>query len=559
MKKSHLKSFVRNMVKEAILKEMAGADVDAATATTRLTPHQRQVVAALMQRKFKPVKYMDAGNNQVNIVLEQPYRAAADEGNRFANVAPNGRINRDQLDVRTFLKGVMGEGQPVGGVKNDHAFDDGREAVMKAVNVEEGFGSREQECDCGSGLPSEWELDGQGIPLVRACDKCRKKKLARYRPEILGPYTQADVDEPIEPDVEEQTGSGAAGAYATPFAFKKKVKERIMPDGRYDDDMESALHSKKISGMSENEKKTDYERHGPCSCGSGLPAYAKLDAKGIPIARVCKRCDRKQRTKIKALSKSPKPIKFDDEDDLDLTEIANFGMALLSTTGGLLVYKVLRNVIDSMADNKWKNARLTDHNINALFKAVKNKNPKIQDAELQHFRDEVKRAVESGSIRTIDDLKRYLESMNLGKVNEVNKRGLDYQIVKRVKNASYKFFKANVENIQIAYKNGPDDIVFEVYLGPEWVRKFVRFHGINRPFEVWDESKEQFVPTNMSVRNFQEDTNIQEMTGTGAVAGYTTPFAFTKHKDGSKRALDVTKKLGFKVAKSISEEENILK
>ena len=54
------------------------------------------------------------------------------------------------------------------------------------------------------------------------------------------------------------------------------------------------------------------------------------------------------------------------------------------------------------------------------------------------------------------------------------------------------------------------------------------------------------------------DVGLQEMTGTGAVAGYDTPFAFTKHKDGSKRALDVTKKLGFTVAKSISEEENII-
>lgn len=48
--------------------------------------------------------------------------------------------------------------------------------------------------------PSWWEHDAQGIPLCRVCDKCIDKKLSKYRPEILTGYTQADVDEPIEPD-----------------------------------------------------------------------------------------------------------------------------------------------------------------------------------------------------------------------------------------------------------------------------------------------------------------------------------------------------------------------
>lgn len=51
-----------------------------------------------------------------------------------------------------------------------------------------------------SDTPSWWEYDAQGIPLARVCDKCRKEKLSRYRPEILSGYSQADVDEPIEPE-----------------------------------------------------------------------------------------------------------------------------------------------------------------------------------------------------------------------------------------------------------------------------------------------------------------------------------------------------------------------
>lgn len=53
-------------------------------------------------------------------------------------------------------------------------------------------------CPCGSGKSSWWEKDGIGIPLCRVCDDCRKSKLSKFRPEILVPYTQADVYETIE-------------------------------------------------------------------------------------------------------------------------------------------------------------------------------------------------------------------------------------------------------------------------------------------------------------------------------------------------------------------------
>lgn len=49
-----------------------------------------------------------------------------------------------------------------------------------------------------SDWPSWWEKDGQGIPLCRVCERCRTKKLSGYRPEILRPYTENDVNEPIE-------------------------------------------------------------------------------------------------------------------------------------------------------------------------------------------------------------------------------------------------------------------------------------------------------------------------------------------------------------------------
>lgn len=55
-------------------------------------------------------------------------------------------------------------------------------------------------CDCGSGEYSEWQYDGRGIELCKTCIKCHEKKMSRYNPVILDYYTQADVDEPIEPE-----------------------------------------------------------------------------------------------------------------------------------------------------------------------------------------------------------------------------------------------------------------------------------------------------------------------------------------------------------------------
>ena len=45
-----------------------------------------------------------------------------------------------------------------------------------------------------------WTYDAQGIELAKVCRRCEKAVRSRYRTEILTGYTQADVDEPIEPD-----------------------------------------------------------------------------------------------------------------------------------------------------------------------------------------------------------------------------------------------------------------------------------------------------------------------------------------------------------------------
>lgn len=57
-----------------------------------------------------------------------------------------------------------------------------------------------EQCQHTKGDGSWWEYDGRGIALCRVCAHCREERLSRYRPEILGWYSQADVDEQIESD-----------------------------------------------------------------------------------------------------------------------------------------------------------------------------------------------------------------------------------------------------------------------------------------------------------------------------------------------------------------------
>lgn len=57
--------------------------------------------------------------------------------------------------------------------------------------------SRLTECPCGSGLYPEAVHDARGIFVAYACERCEKKKLAGYRPEIFTD-SNYECDEPIE-------------------------------------------------------------------------------------------------------------------------------------------------------------------------------------------------------------------------------------------------------------------------------------------------------------------------------------------------------------------------
>jgi hypothetical protein len=52
-------------------------------------------------------------------------------------------------------------------------------------------------CECGSGEPARARYDARGIFLTYACWKCRKQKLAKFRPEVLTDPNY-EASEPID-------------------------------------------------------------------------------------------------------------------------------------------------------------------------------------------------------------------------------------------------------------------------------------------------------------------------------------------------------------------------
>ena len=56
---------------------------------------------------------------------------------------------------------------------------------------------RSGDCACGSGLAPEPHYDARGIFACYACDKCRERKMAGFRPEV---FTDPNYwhDEPLD-------------------------------------------------------------------------------------------------------------------------------------------------------------------------------------------------------------------------------------------------------------------------------------------------------------------------------------------------------------------------
>ncbi len=54
-------------------------------------------------------------------------------------------------------------------------------------------------CPCGSGQPSVWQRDRDGIELCRTCPKCHDERMRGYRADILT-TGNAEYGETVEPE-----------------------------------------------------------------------------------------------------------------------------------------------------------------------------------------------------------------------------------------------------------------------------------------------------------------------------------------------------------------------
>lgn len=189
---------------------------------------------------------------------------------------------------------------------------------------------------------------------------------------------------------------------------------------------------------------------------------------------------------------------------------------------------------------------------------------KSTDAKL---RDEYTTAIHY--IKTARDLRQYMDSPNGEREPDFNNEmiGQDGRYsddmesgvaVKKLHNLSEQKpskkqlfiypenFRAAKNYIRISKKRDTDEFVVAWFTNGQ--RNEPKCYYTNDAIDAWN----TFALTKMEVDAANGGT-IKEDSGTGAVAGYSTPYAFSKKKSGSQRAMDVTTKMGYKKVKDISQ------
>jgi hypothetical protein len=324
--------------------------------------------------------------------------------------------------IRESIIDKIGEGQPVGGVKNDHDFDTGRQSVMKAVNVAE------------NDIPKMNTLEVYRQTGVK-CGEAQRKKDQGTVSHLMDWFHKAVRME------EEMSKKLAIDAFnkgyreGTGYSQQQKpqyFREKVGFDGKYVDDMESGVAVKKLHSLDESADVVDYNS-----------ACLYLLTHGF--------------------KKEELPSKEDAE---------NYIRRFKSSWWGWV--------------ESWMNSKFEPHSVN--------------------------------------------ENLNL------KQRFVYPEDFKSVKNyIRVAKWPATDEFVVLWYENG-------------------RLNEDKSYFtdDALD-ARNTFILMKMDVdkaNNPGMNNGVNEMTGTGAVAGYSTPFAFSK-KGGSKRALDVTTKMGYKKVKDI--------
>jgi hypothetical protein len=143
--------------------------------------------------------------------------------------------------VKESIINKIGEGQPVGGVKNDHPFDAGRNNVMKAVNIAE-----------NESMMNTLEVYRQtGVK----CGEAQRKKDQGTVSHLMDWFHKAVR---MEGEMSKKLAIDAFNkGYREGTGYSQQQKpqyfrEKVGFDGKYVDDMESGVAVKKLHSLDEN-------------------------------------------------------------------------------------------------------------------------------------------------------------------------------------------------------------------------------------------------------------------------------------------------------------------
>jgi hypothetical protein len=96
-------------------------------------------------------------------------------------------------------------------------------------------------------------------------------------------------------------------------------------------------------------------------------------------------------------------------------------------------------------------------------------------------------------------------------------------------------------------KDTGTDLIYIIRLHSESGPVKILKKDVNNEWFYVSDDRKKWVPIDKS--------NLKEISTTGGVAGYMTPYAFSRNKKGSPKAIQSSEKLGFKVVKNIDEEK----
>ncbi len=399
-----------------------------------------------------------------------------------------------QSHLKTLIKSIIKE--VYGLTKQD------RPGVMGFVNVEAVGGASKELAAYQMMKDALGNIINKGAPIIP-----KKDLLFHYLHRAGGAPYRAELDKVFfDADKFIKTGKiSTIGDFERFVDYKIKVLggvphasvgEMTNPTGRYKDDMQSGVMSKKISGLTETEE-TDEQ-----SVSGGAGAYS------TPFAF--------KKTKNEAMDRGDAQADFVAR-KIWGNDVSRVQYADEDRSGGqywVVVFKSGKTDVVRLTDRgNWYSIDPTTNK----WIPVKGVLKKEEMNEISPFvAGAIGGALAGPFLKIIGRFIKALLNKGFGEI-PMSEKTITwlFGLVRRMKGA-HNISQKNIDELE------------------QEVREAVKSGELKKIKDLTEWVNNQF-------------RTMSEMTGTGAVAGYQTPFAFSKKKSGSQRAIDATTKLGYKV------------